>query len=241
MMDGGLESPAPDKDRRRPSDQPDRRTDAMGKSLIDIQTSLSFNSYGRRAAERTCPLPSELMTKTPSMSYETSNARLISASLILRRPHVTHSATSSISSEGSSAKEAWAGSLAPALWRFIGCGCAIANLAPEERLRPSTPLTVIKNSSPKRLFNSIHAQTGLQVPSKAWSWIGWLGTTTLIAGVLGVLPVGILFSWWALIPAMSIALTFASTATTILSCPMTRFSERPDRSSLTSLGGYSSA
>src|SRR5580698_9597771 len=49
---------------------------------------------------------------------------------------------------------------------------AIADLSPEERLRPSTPLAAIERASPKGLFKYIHAQTGLQLPSNEFSWIG---------------------------------------------------------------------
>src|ERR1700742_287513 len=83
---------------------------------------------------------------------------------------------------------------------------ALADHSPEARLRPSTPLTAITRTSPKRLFKRIQVQTGLQLPSKAYSWVGWFGSIAAVAGLLGVLPIGILFEWWALVPATFIAL-----------------------------------
>ncbi len=56
------------------------------------------------------------------------------------------------------------------------------NLRPEMLFRDITPV------SAKRVFRSVEARTGLRLPPKAKSWIGYCGVIGMIAGFVGAIP-----------------------------------------------------
>jgi len=91
---------------------------------------------------------------------------------------------------------------------FYRLRSALTAHSSEAKLRPSTPLATISTVSVRRLFKQIHMQTGLKLPSKAYSWMGWIGASSALLGIVGVIPISILFGWWAIVPVVCIASAF---------------------------------
>jgi hypothetical protein len=86
---------------------------------------------------------------------------------------------------------------------------AFVDFAPAIKLHPSTRLSDLPNISVRRLFKKIEAQTGLRLPRKVSSWVGRFGAIGALAGLLGMLIVGIFYGAWTLAPGVLVVTAFS--------------------------------
>jgi hypothetical protein len=90
---------------------------------------------------------------------------------------------------------------------------ALAGMQPDFKLRPSTLLLDITKTSVRHFFRNLEFASSLRLPQKDYSWIGVIGLTSAITGLLSVPIVGGFFGWWALISALML----------LIGCSLLRF------------------